>query len=76
MCQLSADEDREISDEVIHRYIKVQYLPHDLFKIVIENKKGPLSALYKSCIKTINLILLSMLSIDQQYPSHLDESQV
>lgn len=46
MCQLSADEDREISDEVIHRYIKVQYLPHDLFKIVIENKKratiGPL----------------------------------
>ncbi len=48
MCQLSADEDREISDEVIHRHIKGQYLPYDLFKIVIENKKGPLAALYKS----------------------------
>lgn len=46
MYQLSADEDTEISDEVIHRHIKVQYLLHALFKIVIENKKGPLSALY------------------------------
>ncbi len=36
MYQLSADEDREISDEVIHRHIKVQYLRYDLFKIVIE----------------------------------------
>lgn len=40
MYQLSADEDREISDEVIRRSIKVQYPPRDLFKIVIENKKG------------------------------------
>ncbi len=36
MYQLSANEDREISDEVIHRHIKVQYLLYDLFKIVIE----------------------------------------
>ncbi len=45
MCQLSADEDREISDEVIRRSIKVQYPPRDLFKIVIEKKRATIGPL-------------------------------